>query len=242
MLERNFRRYFEQASKMPGEMGANLLSLVEHRLDTVVYRLGFARTRPMARQLVSHGHVLVNERRVNSPSYRVRIGDVTHLTARATEIPVVQEEFAMAPARLPSWLMREDGIGRVVGEPQRGEMDPDIRTDLYVEFYAARHYLWRAVDQDGQALDILMQQRRHETAAKRCLRKLLKGLTYIPRMIIIDQLASYGAAKRHPTSRPHGTGGARLRRGALRLRRGRRCGRRCGRTPRQRPGRCLLGN
>jgi hypothetical protein len=64
------------------------------------------------------------------------MGDVTHLAARATEIPVVQEEFAMAPARLSSWLMREDGISQVVGEPQRGEMDPDIRTDLIVEFYS----------------------------------------------------------------------------------------------------------
>jgi small subunit ribosomal protein S4 len=89
-----------------------------------------------ARQLVSHGHVLGNERRANIPSYRVRIGDVIHLTARATEIPGVQEELAMAPARLPSWVMREDGIGRVIGEPQGGEMDTDIRTDWIVEFYS----------------------------------------------------------------------------------------------------------
>lgn len=110
--------------------------LLEHRLDTVVYRLGFARTRPMARQLVNHGHVLVNERRVNIPSSRVQVGDIIQLTEKAMRIPVVQEELAMSPARLPSWLMREGSVGRVIGAPQRSEIDPDIRENLIVEFYS----------------------------------------------------------------------------------------------------------
>jgi small subunit ribosomal protein S4 len=117
MLERDFRRYFEQASKMPGDTGENLLVLLKHRLDTVIYRLGFARTRPMARQLVNHGHVLVNERRANIPSYRVQVGDIIQLTEKAVWIPVVQEELAMSPARLPPWLMREGSVGQVIGPP-----------------------------------------------------------------------------------------------------------------------------
>jgi small subunit ribosomal protein S4 len=136
MLERDFRRRFEQASRTPGNTGENLLFLLERRLDTVVYRLGFARTRPMARQLVNHRHILVNGRRVNIPSYRIQPGDIIQLTEKASEIPVVKEELAAPPARLPSWLTRENGIGRVIGDPQRGEIDPDIREDLIVEFYS----------------------------------------------------------------------------------------------------------
>jgi small subunit ribosomal protein S4 len=132
MLEREFRRLFERAGRMPGDTGANLLALVEQRLDTLVYRLGFARTRPMARQPVGHGHLLVNGRRVDIPSYRVQVGDVVQLTPRATAIPTVREALAAAPARLPSWLTREDGVARVIGEPWPGEMDPDIRAALIV--------------------------------------------------------------------------------------------------------------
>ena len=94
MLERAFRCYVEEASRMAGDTGYNLLQLPERRLDSVIYRLGFARTRPMARQLVSHGHVLVNEQRVTIPSYRVKVGEVISLTPRATEIPQVQEALA----------------------------------------------------------------------------------------------------------------------------------------------------
>jgi small subunit ribosomal protein S4 len=72
MLERDFRRYFAEAARMPGDTGENLLLLLERRLDTVVYRLGFARTRPMARQLVNHGHIMVNHCRVNIPSLQGR--------------------------------------------------------------------------------------------------------------------------------------------------------------------------
>jgi small subunit ribosomal protein S4 len=136
ILERDFRRYFTEASRMPGDTGKNLLLLLEQRLDTVVYRLGFARTRPMARQLVNHGHVLVNHRRVNIPSYRVALGDTIQLTDKATDIPVVREELVMSPVRLPSWLTREGNLGRVIGTPQREEIDQDIYEHLIVEFYS----------------------------------------------------------------------------------------------------------
>ena len=84
-------RYVEEARRTPGETGYNLLQLLERRLDSVVYRLGFRRTRPMARQVVNYGHILVNNRQVNIPSYRVQVRDVMTLTPRAREIPGVQE-------------------------------------------------------------------------------------------------------------------------------------------------------
>jgi small subunit ribosomal protein S4 len=136
MLERPFRRAFAEARRMPGDTGHNLLFLLEHRLDTVVYRLGFAHTRPMARQLVAHRHVLVNGRWVNIPSYRVQIGDTIQLTEKATEIPGIHDALTMPLTRMPSWLMREGSVGRVIGTPQRGEIDPDIREQRIVEFYS----------------------------------------------------------------------------------------------------------
>lgn len=136
VLERQFRRYVEEARRMAGPTGENLLQLLERRLDNVVYRLGFARTRPMARQLVSHGHVLVNEKKLNIPSAQVRPGDVVKLGPKALQIPVVQEELESGRTVVPPWLAREDGVGRVVGLPRREDVEPDIREDLVIEFYS----------------------------------------------------------------------------------------------------------
>ena len=135
-LERAFRRCVGEARRMPGETGDNLLQLLERRLDSVVYRLGFARTRPMARQLVNHGHILVNARKVTIPSYRVKVGDVLALTPRAMAIPGVQEAVALSPAYLPAWLTRAGGQGGVVSTPRRTDIEADIREDLIVEFYS----------------------------------------------------------------------------------------------------------
>ncbi len=136
LRERTFRRVFGDAHRLPGDTGHNLLCLLERRLDAVVYRLGFAHTRPMARQLVSHRHVLVNGQQVNIPSYRVQVGDLIQLTAHATAIPGVHDALTRPPARLPSWLVREGPVGRVIGTPQRGEIDPDIQEQRIVEFYS----------------------------------------------------------------------------------------------------------
>ncbi len=135
VTERQLRRFFETARRMTGPTGENLLQLLERRLDNVVYRLGFARTRPMARQLVSHGHVRVNGRKVDIPSYQVKPGDVITLSETAQRIPVVEEELRSGRP-LPSWLAREDATGRVIGLPRREDIDADIREDLIVEFYA----------------------------------------------------------------------------------------------------------
>jgi small subunit ribosomal protein S4 len=136
LLEKQFRRFFKEASRMPGPTGANLLQLLERRLDNAIYRIGFARTRPMARQLVSHGHVRVNDKRVDIPSFLVKPGDVITLAPAALRMPVVQEETQTGRRVMPSWLARGDGGGRVIGFPRREDSDADIREDLIVEFYA----------------------------------------------------------------------------------------------------------
>jgi small subunit ribosomal protein S4 len=135
-LEKQFRRFFEEASHMPGPTGVNLLQLLERRLDNAVYRLGFARTRPMARQLVSHGHVRVNDKRVDIPSYILKPGEVITLAPTAVRMPVVQEELKTRRRPLPSWLERDGDAGRVTGLPRREDSDADIREDLIVEYYA----------------------------------------------------------------------------------------------------------
>ena len=135
LLERGFRRLFNEALGLPGITGHNLLILLERRLDNVVYRLGLARTRPMARQLVTHGHVLVNNERMTIPSYQVRVGDTVTVRERARQIPVVQEEMASGRP-VPPWLERTDLTGRVIELPRRENIDPDIREDMIVEFYS----------------------------------------------------------------------------------------------------------
>jgi small subunit ribosomal protein S4 len=135
MRERQFRKFFKRALRMTGPTGENLLRLLERRLDNVVYRLGFARTRPMARQLVSHGHVQVNSKRVNVPAYLVKQGDVVELLPSAMEMPVVHEEL-MTPGVTASWLDRQDHRAVVTAMPRREDIEPDVREDLVVEFYA----------------------------------------------------------------------------------------------------------
>jgi len=133
--EATLRRLFAQAQRMPGPTGTNLLQLLERRLDNVVYRLGFARTRPMSRQIVGHGHVLVNGKRVNLPSYLVKPGDTIQLSETAQEIPVVREEMGTRP-QTGSWLERDGAVGQVKTMPLRSDSDADIREGLIVESYA----------------------------------------------------------------------------------------------------------
>jgi small subunit ribosomal protein S4 len=135
LLERQFRRTFDNARRLPGRRGENLLQLLEQRLDNAVYRLGFARTRPMARQLVNHGHVLVNGKKVDIPSYSMKVGDVITLSPTAMEMPVVQDELGASRAVRPSWLSREGAVGQVIGTPKREDSDANIQEDLIVEFY-----------------------------------------------------------------------------------------------------------
>ncbi len=133
--EGQFRRYYEQAAHRPGVTGENLLQTLERRLDNVVYRLSWGRTRPMARQLVSHGHIRVNGQRVTIPSFLVRPGEVITLSATAAEMPTVQEELG-AHRPLPRWLARDDGSARVLALPTREDVDLPIDESRIIAFYS----------------------------------------------------------------------------------------------------------
>ncbi len=139
IMERQFRNYFKKAARLKGSTGENLLKLLESRLDNVVYRMGFAVTRAMARQLVSHCAVLVNEKVVNIPSYLVQPGDVVSIRDRAKQQLRIQGALALAQSR-PSygWLEVEqsDLKGTFKMLPDRNDLPSDINEKLIVELYS----------------------------------------------------------------------------------------------------------
>ena len=139
VLEKQFRSYYEKAAKMPGKTGDNLMSLVERRLDNVVFRLGFASTRREARQLVNHGHYTVNGRRVDIPSYQVKVGDVIAVSEKSnssTRFKTMKEEDAFVTT--PKWLERDKNIlqGKVIALPARDDIDFEVEDHLIVELYS----------------------------------------------------------------------------------------------------------
>ena len=135
MRERQLRRFLILAQRSREPTGTALLKLLERRLDNIVYRLGLARSRPQSRQFVNHGHVLVNGRKVDIPSYLVEPGEEVAITQDAKQIPDV-EELIENPPPVPGWLAREDTGGKVLREPQREEIDQHIDERLIVEFYS----------------------------------------------------------------------------------------------------------
>jgi len=137
--ERQFRLYVREAIRRPGVTGENLLQLLEMRLDNVVYRLGLAASRPQARQFVSHGHMLVNGRRVNIPSYQLRPHDVIEVHEGARKIPPLIAAIEASGGRaLPPWLEFDanEMRGTVLSTPVRDEIDTDVQESLIVEFYS----------------------------------------------------------------------------------------------------------
>ena len=139
ILEKQFRMYFEKAERMSGNTGENLLSLVERRLDNVVYRLGFANTRRQARQLVNHGHFTVNGNRVNIPSYLIKVGDVIAVSEKSASnnfFKKLKEDDAFVAA--PKWLDRDKNTlqGKVLAMPTQADIDFDIAVHLIVELYS----------------------------------------------------------------------------------------------------------
>jgi small subunit ribosomal protein S4 len=139
VLERQFRRFFEMAEKLPGSTGENLLQLLERRLDNVVYRLGFAYSRSQARQLVRHGHLTVNGRKTDIPSYIVKPGDVIAWRGGSKETEYYQLLCHKPPDHpLPSWLSldKERMIGKVLSLPQREELELKVDEKAIVEYYA----------------------------------------------------------------------------------------------------------
>jgi small subunit ribosomal protein S4 len=139
VLERQFRRYFREAERQPGLTGENLLVLLERRLDNVVYRLGFADSRAQARQLVQHGHFTVNGRRTTIPSYLVRPGDVVAVREGSRKRTYFKDRAQVLDAqRVPRWLSLEPETlsARVVGMPEREDVDIPISEQLVVEYYS----------------------------------------------------------------------------------------------------------
>ena len=139
LLEKQFRNYFEKAERMKGKTGDNLLILLERRLDSVVYKLGFAQTRRESRQIVRHGHFAVNGRKVNIPSFLVRAGDAIELREKSRKIPNVNESLDAVvrkgiPPRLE--LTREQFRGIVKALPVRADIQEPIQEQLIVELYS----------------------------------------------------------------------------------------------------------
>ena len=139
ILEKQFRMYYEKAERMNGNTGEILLSLVERRLDNVVYRLGFASTRREARQLVNHGHYTVNGKSVNIPSYLVDVNDVIAVSEKSSSnnrSKKMKEDDAFIAA--PKWLERDKNnlTGKVIALPARDDIDFEIAENLIVELYS----------------------------------------------------------------------------------------------------------
>ena len=139
VLEKQFLLYYERAEKMPGITGENLLAILEQRLDNVVFRLGFAMTRREARQLVNHGHITVNGRKVNIPSFQVKPGMVVSLTEKGKSLQKVKENIEDNAFRAaPKWIEydKNNMTAKIVAVPARDDIDMPIEEHLIVELYS----------------------------------------------------------------------------------------------------------
>lgn len=136
VLEKQLHKAYLEAEKDVTATGAALLSLLERRLDNVVYRIGWAPTRTAARQLVAHGHVTVNGKRMDIPSYRVSVNDVVVLKEKTTKIPVVADLLKEEIANIPGWLERKGPAGKVVRLPERDDVKEPVEEQLIIEFYS----------------------------------------------------------------------------------------------------------
>ena len=138
MREKQFSIDVAEAVRKPGVTGENLLRLLETRLDNIAYRLCFGFSRKQAKQLVSHGHVLVNGKKVDIPSYKVKTGDVISVAEKARSIAFVVDSIAANSKNVPVWLSLDPGAfsGKVVALPARDQIDTDVNEQLIVEYYS----------------------------------------------------------------------------------------------------------
>ena len=138
VLEGQFRGYFQQASRMRGVTGENLLMLLERRLDNVVYRLGMGDSRAHARQLVTHGHIRVNGKKVNSPSFRVKLNDEITIRSGSQSMENLKQLREEGNRMVPKWLSldHENLVGKVIAMPQRDDIDLTIEEHQIVELYS----------------------------------------------------------------------------------------------------------
>ncbi|HRN96564.1 MAG TPA: 30S ribosomal protein S4 [Candidatus Levybacteria bacterium] len=135
LLEKQFARYVEQASREKGNTEEVLLQFLESRLDNIVYRMGFAHSRSQARQYVSHGHVLVNDQKINIPSYKVKEGDVVALRSKLAMVEVVKEKLT-ADETIVDFVKRTKDTGKVLRMPTRDEVANPVDYALVIEFYS----------------------------------------------------------------------------------------------------------
>lgn len=139
LVERQFRNYFHEAERQKGATGEVLLQLLERRLDNVIFRMGFAANRREARQLIAHGHFLVNGRAINIPSYLVKVGDIIEVKEISREIPSISDNLSKIEHRgLPNWI-EVDSLnfkGKVLHIPSREEMQLPVQEQLIVELYS----------------------------------------------------------------------------------------------------------
>lgn len=137
LSEKQLKNYFKKASFKKGNTAMYLSEYLERRLDNIIYRLGFAPTRAAARQLVTHGHIGINDKKVNIPSYQVKIGDkITFLKEQTLKIPYIEKSINNKDIILPAWLERKAVIGRLVSNPTNEEISKQINLRLIIEFYS----------------------------------------------------------------------------------------------------------
>jgi small subunit ribosomal protein S4 len=136
VLERQFRKMYELARKSVGNTGEKLVEYLERRLDNVIYRAGLAPTRAAARQLVNHGHVLINEKRVSIPSYSVPADSVITLGTKGLEIPSIKKQMEDKGYKPPYWIERKGPVAKVIRLPVRDDVQEDINMQLIIEHYS----------------------------------------------------------------------------------------------------------
>ena len=139
LLEKQFRNYFTKAENMSGETGTNLLQMLESRLDNIIYRISFAPTRPAARQLVNHGHFLVNDKRVDIPSYILKSGDKIQVREKSKKMDLILDSMKRIKGDIDlPWLELDKGKmqGAFLGMPERDQIDQTIKEQLVVELYS----------------------------------------------------------------------------------------------------------
>jgi small subunit ribosomal protein S4 len=138
LTEEQFVHYYETAEKMKGSTGENLLKILELRLDNVVYRLGLASSKRMSRQIINHGNILINSRKVNLPRYQVRVGDTITIPDNYKTNVIVKKLIERTSSNVPTWLIFDKNKieGTVVSEPLAGEVSHPINSQLIVEYYS----------------------------------------------------------------------------------------------------------
>ena len=136
LLEKQFRKYYKTAARVKGKTGEALFQSLERRLDNAVYRLGLVPSRNMARQLVSHGHVLVDGKITNIPSYLLKLNEVVSLSGKALEMPAVKKMLENTESKTVGYFEKQAAVGRLVKIPSRDEIPTEVDEQLIIEYYS----------------------------------------------------------------------------------------------------------